>query len=69
LKIDDEAERFRHRAAAELKTNVGDFNRNFNPVLNRKAERLARIPEVRRVLRLMDACWSSAEAGTRVAFE
>lgn len=46
-----------------------DFYRNVSDVLNGKAESKIKIPEVRRVLSVMEAAWQSAETGRAIAFE
>ncbi len=56
-------------ALPEIKTDVLDFYRNFKQVLNGEAEQKVKIPEVRRVLSVMEACWKSSEIGEAIAFE
>lgn len=46
-----------------------DFYRNVSDVLNGKAESKIKIPEVRRVLSVMEAAWQSAETGRAIDFE
>lgn len=53
----------------EVETDWVDFYRNVDDVLNGRAESKIKIPEVRRVLSVMEAAWKSAEAGEAVLFE
>lgn len=46
-----------------------DFYRNVSDVLNGKAESQIKIPEVRRVLSVMEATWKSSETDLAVPFE
>lgn len=52
-----------------IETDWVDFYRNVHDVLNGKAESKIKIPEVRRVLSVMEAAWKSAETGQAIAFE
>ena len=53
----------------EITTDVLDFYRNFRDVLNGTAEQKVKIPEVRRVLAVMEAAFRSSETGEAIAFE
>lgn len=53
----------------EVETDWVDFYRNVDDVLNGRAESKIKIPEVRRVLSVMEAAWKSAETGEAVLFE
>ena len=53
----------------EIQTDWTDFYKNVADVLNGKAESVIKIPEVRRVLSVMEAAWKSAETGEAVLFE
>jgi len=53
----------------EVHSDLSEFYRNFNDALNRKAKLLVRIPQVRRVLSVMEACWKSAETGKSIELE
>ena len=46
-----------------------DFYKNVDDVLNGRAESAIKIPEVRRVLSVMEAAWKSSESGKAVLFE
>lgn len=50
----------------EIHTDWLDFYRNVNDVLNKRAESKIKIPEVRRVLAVMEAAWESAETGKAI---
>ena len=53
----------------EIRTDWTDFYRNVADVLNGEAESIIKIPEVRRVLSVMEAAWKSAETGEAILFE
>ena len=53
----------------EVKTDWVDFYRNVDDVLNGRAESKIKIPEVRRVLSVMEAAWKSSDTGEAVLFE
>lgn len=53
----------------EIASDWGDFFRNVRDVLNGKAESLIKIPEVRRVLSVMEACIESSQTGKSISFE
>lgn len=53
----------------EIQTDVLDFYRNFIDVIDGKAEQFVKIPSVRRVLAVMEACRKSSETGEAIAFE
>ena len=53
----------------EIQTDVLDFYRNFSDVIDGKAEQFVKIPSVRRVLAVMEACRKSSETGEAIAFE
>ena len=53
----------------EVKTQWTDFYKNFVQVLNGKEELKIKIPEVRRVLALMEAAFKSSETNKSVEFE
>lgn len=53
----------------EMKSDVRDFYRNVIAHLNGEAERLITLPQVMRVMRLMEAVRESAAIGQVVAFE
>ena len=53
----------------EVKTDWVDFYRNVADVLNGRAESVIKIPEVRRVLSVMEAAWKSSDTGEAVLFE
>ena len=46
-----------------------DFYKNVDDVLNGRAESAIKIPEVRRVLSVMEAAWRSSESGEAILFE
>lgn len=52
-----------------IRSDWTDFYRNVSDVLNGKAESKIKIPEVRRVLSVMEAAWQSAETGRAIDFE
>lgn len=56
-------------ALPEVTTDWTDFYRNIEETLEGKAEPAIRIPEVRRVLAVMEAAWKSSETGEAVRFE
>lgn len=56
-------------ALPEIQTDWTDFYRNVDDVLNGRAESKIKIPEVRRVLSVMEAAWKSAETGKAIPFE
>ena len=53
----------------EVKTDWVEFYRNVDDVLNGRAESKIKIPEVRRVLSVMEAARESAASGKAVLFE
>ncbi|MDR0584038.1 MAG: Gfo/Idh/MocA family oxidoreductase [Treponema sp.] len=53
----------------EVSSDWVDFYTNVNAVLEGKEESKIKISEVRRVLRVMEAVWESAETGEAVALE
>ena len=53
----------------EVQTDWVDFYRNVADVLNGRAESVIKIPEVRRVLSVMEAAWESSNTGEAVLFE
>lgn len=53
----------------EVQTDVKEFYWNLADVLNGKAEQKVKIPEVRRVLAVMEAAWESSRTGTAISFE
>lgn len=53
----------------EVQTDWVDFYRNVADVLNGRAESVIKIPEVRRVLSVMEAAWKSSDTGEAVLFE
>lgn len=53
----------------EVETDWVDFYRNVNDVLNKNAESIIKISEVRRVLSVMEAARKSAETGKAILFE
>lgn len=53
----------------EVETDWVDFYRNVNDVLNKNAESIIKISEVRRVLSVMEAGRKSAETGKAILFE
>lgn len=53
----------------EVQTDWVDFYKNFTAVLNGTEEFIVKIPEVRRVLSVMEACWASSETGQAILFE
>lgn len=53
----------------EVETDWVDFYKNVDDVLNGRAESKIKIPEVRRVLAVMEAARKSAETGEAVLFE
>ncbi len=53
----------------EVKTDWVDFYRNVDDVLNGRAESKIKIPEVSRVLSVMEAAWKSSDTGEAVLFE
>lgn len=56
-------------ALPEVQSDLGDFYRNVIDVINGRAESLIKISEVRRVLKVMEACWESAENNRTIYFE
>ncbi len=52
-----------------IQTDWVDFYRNVDDVLNNRAETKIKIPEVRRVLSVMEAVRKSAETGEAILFE
>lgn len=53
----------------EVETDWVDFYRNVNDVLDGQADLKVKIPEVRRVLSVMEAAWESSRTGKAVLFE
>ena len=53
----------------EIQTDWTDFYKNVADVLNGKAESVIKIPQVRRVLAVMEAAWKSSETGEAILFE
>ena len=53
----------------EVETNVLDFFRNYNDVLNGKDEFKIKISEVRRVLAIMEAAFESSKRGESIKFD
>ena len=53
----------------EIRTDWTDFYRNVADVLNGEAESIIKIPEVRRVLSVMEAARKSAETGEAILLE
>jgi len=53
----------------EVETDWVDFYKNVNGVLNGTEESRIKIPEVRRVLSVMEAAWESSNTGKAVLFE
>ena len=53
----------------EVETDWVDFYRNVHGVLNGKEESKIKIPEVRRVLSVMEAAWESSRTNKSVDFE
>lgn len=53
----------------QIETDVSEFYTNFSDVLAGKAEQKIKIPEVRRVLAVMEAVFRSAETGEAIQFE
>ncbi len=53
----------------QVETDWVDFYKNVDDVLNGRDESKIKIPEVRRVLAVMEAAWKSAETGEAVLFE
>mgnify|MGYP002626271067 CR=1 FL=1 len=53
----------------EVKTDWVDFYRNVTEALNGEAELKVQIPQVRRVLSVMEAAWKSSESGEAIHFE
>ncbi len=53
----------------EIQTDWVDFYKNFAAVLNGEEALLVKIPEVRRVLSIMENCWKSSKLGKTVLFE
>lgn len=56
-------------ALPEIQTDWVDFYRNVDDVLNGRSEAKIKIPEVRRVLAVMEAARKSAETGEAILFE
>ena len=50
-------------------SDVHDFYRNFTRALDGKEEQLIKLPEVRRVLRVMESAFRSAETGNAIHFK
>lgn len=53
----------------QIQTDWTDFYKNVDDVLNGRAESIIQIPEVRRILSVMEAARESAETGEAVLFE
>lgn len=53
----------------EVQTDIREFYWNVRDVLNGEAEQKIKIPEVRRVLSVMEAAWESSNTGKAIAFE
>lgn len=53
----------------EVQTDWVDFYRNVDAVLEGKEEAKIKIPEVRRVLSIMEAAWESSETGQAISLE
>ena len=53
----------------KVESDVKDFFRNVHEVINGKGELLVKIPEVRRVLAILEAAQKSSETGESIAFE
>lgn len=53
----------------EVETDIREFYWNVRDAINGTAESKIKIPEVRRVLAVMEAAWKSAETNEAVAFE
>ena len=53
----------------EVETDWVDFYRNVNAVLNGEEESKIKIPEVRRVLSVMEAAWESSRTNKSIDFE
>ncbi len=53
----------------EVETDVREFYWNVRDAINGVAEQKVKIPEVRRVLAVMEAAWESSATGKAIAFE
>ena len=53
----------------EVESDVRDFYRNLMAVIDGEAEQIVKLPQVQRVMRLMEAIMESATTGKVVAFE
>ena len=53
----------------EVESDVRDFYRNLMAVIDGEAEQIVKLPQVQRVMRLMEAIMESAATGKVVAFE
>ena len=53
----------------EVESDVRDFYRNLMAVIDGEAEIIVKLPQVQRVMRLMEAIMESATTGQVVAFE
>ena len=56
-------------ALPEIKSDINEFYLNFRDVINGVSELRVKIPEVRRVLAVMEAAVKSSETGQSIAFE
>ncbi|MDR1532185.1 MAG: Gfo/Idh/MocA family oxidoreductase [Clostridiales bacterium] len=56
-------------ALPEIQTDPNEFYRNLRGVINGQGELKVKIPEVRRVLSVMEAAVESSETGRAIAFE